>query len=355
VIGERPRSDTDTDAIETQAAAWFARQRRGGMSTVDEAAFAAWLSADAQHVVAYDAVLDGWRQVEQVRADPSIIALREAALRRRRIPRAAIGWSAGALAASVALLLVLAPGLVPESRVYERAVSLIPAAQPLDDLRGELHATTLGETRAVSLPDGSVVTLDTDSSVRVAYADGTRLVMLEHGQAFFEVAKDRRRPFIVFAGNKRVLAVGTAFDVRVDGDEVSVTLREGKVRVEAPAHDGDARTNVQAAELVPGTRLTASSRNGWHLAKADLGRNLSWLHGQLVFDGEALGSAIAEMNRYSATKIVLRDAELARLPISGVFAAGQPEVLADALAAYKLVRIVDRNRTVITLAAPAGK
>lgn len=349
MIGERLRSDT----IEAQAADWFARQRSGAMRTQDEAAFAAWLSEDPAHVAAYDEVLHGWRSVESVRADPAIIALREAVLRRRRIPYATFGWGAGALAASVALLLWLAPGLVPESRIYERAAALIQA--PADSVVGETYATLMGETRTLTLPDGSVLTLDTDSSVRVAYADTSRLVMLERGQAFFEVAKDPQRPFVVFAGNKRVQAVGTAFDVRVEGDEVSVTLREGRVRIEAPTHGEDAKTNVQAAELVPGTRLTASNRNGWHLAKADLGRNLSWLRGQLVFDGEPLGTAVAEMNRYSPTKIVLRDAELARLPISGMFAAGQPDVLADALAAYKLVRIVERNRGSIILGAPTEK
>lgn len=338
--------------VQTAAANWFAAQRRGG---ADEAAFATWLAGDLAHAKAYAAVQLAWQRVDAVRAEPEIIALREAATRARPVVRRRFAWAAGGIAASLVLAVMASVTFWPEARIFLAESPRIEVADAKFDLDAQLHRTEIGERKSLHLPDGSVLTLDTDSVIRTAYSADTRLVMLERGQAFFEVAADRSRPFIVFAGNKRVMAVGTAFDVRVDGDDVQVTLREGRVRVEAPILDGTQEpgaAHVQAAELVPGSRLNASSRSGWHLARADMGRDLSWLHGQLIFDGERLANVVAEMNRYSTTKIVIADPALATVPISGVFAAGQPMVLAEALAEYRLARITERTPDRIMLIAP---
>ncbi|MEJ1961315.1 MAG: FecR domain-containing protein [Gammaproteobacteria bacterium] len=73
--------------------------------------------------------------------------------------------------------------------------------------------------------DGSAITLNTDSQLRVALTEAERRVDLKQGEAFFEVAKDSTRPFVVEAGRKRVVAVGTKFSVRRDGDFVEVVDR----------------------------------------------------------------------------------------------------------------------------------
>lgn len=345
-----------TGAVEDQAAFWFARERKG-FSAQEEAAWVRWLAVDPRHASAFEDVETTWKGLAAIRAEPEMIALREAVLIRRR-------WSPGpvAIAASLAAAVVLAVALprvwYSMPHLYTQTEARIDAAARAAMPEAQDHLTSVGETRAIALADGSVVTLDTDSAVRVVSSDRSRLVTLMRGRAFFQVAKDPTRPFIVFAGNKRVMAVGTAFDVRLDGEEVSITLREGRVRVEAPApaafadsgsSGAEASKTVEAADLVPGTKLDASSRSGWRLAKADMARDLAWLHGQLVFDGDRLSDAVAEINRYSARKIVLADSALANVPVSGVFNAGQVEAFAQALQSYKLARIYTRTPNTIML------
>lgn len=341
---------------EDEAAAWFARQRAGAMPAAEESAWIAWLVAHPGNQKAYESVRAAWNEVEAVRSEPAVCALRESALRESR---SFFGRRAAILTAVAASLLVgvltLPDLLQPQSRLLPGAISKIATMADFSALEPQDYRSLVGERRTVMLADGTIVTLDTDTLIRVARSNSARLVMLERGQAYFEVAKDPSHPFVVFAGNKRIMALGTAFDVRVDGDQVSVTLREGKVRVEAPRLTGEhpgSESQVEAAELTPGTRLTMANGADWHLAKADVARDLSWLHGQLVFDGDPLGKVIDEMNRYSAKKIVLADAMLSGVPVSGVFVLGEPDVLAEALAAYKLVRISGRSPTHIDLVAP---
>src|SRR3984893_17167442 len=100
------------------------------------------------------------------------------------------------------------------------------------DPNGESYATPAGGLASVPMPDGSHVTLNTDSQIRIALTDTERRVELGHGEAFFEVSKDPKRPFVVRAGDKRVIAVGTKFSVRREGDDIEIVVTEGKVRVE---------------------------------------------------------------------------------------------------------------------------
>ena len=339
-----------TETAAGEAASWFARERKG-FSAQEEAAWARWLAANPSHASAFEDVEATWKRLAAIRAAPEMIALREAALSRRRRSPGPFAIAAFAVAAAI-LAVALPRAWYAMPHLYARTEARIDAAAQAPMAEAQDLRTSVGETRAIALADGSVVTLDTDSAVRVVSSDRSRLVTLMHGRAFFQVAKDSTRPFIVFAGDKRVMAVGTAFDVRLEGEAVSITLREGRIRVEAPiaATSGvEATKTVEAADLVPGTRLDASSRAGWHLAKADMARDLAWLHGQLVFDGNRLGDAVAEINRYSARKIVLADPTLADMPVSGVFNAGQVEAFAQALQSYKLARIAARTPNTITL------
>lgn len=346
-------------SAEEQAAAWFARHRSGAMTAAELGDWEAWLAADPTHSEAFGAVQSTWHNFEKVRAEPGLIALREAAFRRgRSLKRWKALGGAAVLAASVALVVVGLPLLgSAEPHLYLHTTARIEAPAGIEAFQAQEQQTTVGERRVITLADGSIVTLDTDTAVHVAMSPTSRLVMLSRGRAFFEVAKDPSRPFIVFAGDKRIMAVGTAFDVELGNDHVEVVLREGKVRVEgAPTDDLNGTTSksksVEAADLVPGTRLKASSRAGWTLAKADVPKDLSWLSGQLVFNQRPLGEVVTEMNRYSLKKITLGDASLATVPISGVFAAGHPDALADALEAYKLARVASRSSAGIVLKSP---
>src|SRR5262249_22620731 len=130
-----------------------------------------------------------------------------------------------------------------------------------------------------------------------------RRIDLEHGQAYFQVAKDRSRPFIVMAAGKSVRATGTAFDVRAEPGRFEGTLIEGRVKVEDQLTTGAERA---VADMRPGWRLEVGGDARWRLDAVNLDRQTSWHDGMLSFSNEPVSKAAAEMNRYSARKIVFR-------------------------------------------------
>lgn len=188
-------------------------------------------------------------------------------------------------------------------------------------------ATGLGERRLVVLPDGSRATLNTDTRLRLRFSSDKRVVLLERGEASFAVQKDSLRPFIVEAGDTRIVAVGTDFDVRWIDENLAVTLAKGVVRVVEKSRDSE-RSEI---ELKPGQRLEASPQTRPRFRFVDLDSARAWQSGQVVFDETPLTAAVAEMNRYSERKIKLTGFSADRIRISGVFKAGRSDEFVNAL------------------------
>ena len=188
---------------------------------------------------------------------------------------------------------------------------------------GTSYSTTVGGLASVPMSDGSKVTLNTDSEIRVAVTQKERRVELEQGEAFFEVAKDSTRPFIVRAGNKRVIAVGTKFSVRRDASDIQVVVTDGKVRVETE----DRKSSGSAESLAAGTIAQASDAGVLLQTKrfAEVEEALSWRQGILVFRQMTLADASAEFNRYNTRKIVIEDPAVAALRVAGSFRANNVE------------------------------
>jgi transmembrane sensor len=229
----------------------------------------------------------------------------------------------------------------------------------------QTYQTGVGQRATVTLPDGTVVTLNTDSRVRTRGSADRRLIYLDRGQAFFKVAHDKAHPFVVTAAGRTITALGTAFDVRVDdGKTFKVTLVEGRVRVEALPHaapaarrsGGDPAASApapgQATEMVAGTELVARDDTKWDLGRTDVRRETSWTTGQLVFYATPLKQVVAELNRYSERKIVLDDQPFADRPISGTFRAGDVETFARGLETYRMARIVEETDSAVVLSEP---
>jgi transmembrane sensor len=169
------------------------------------------------------------------------------------------------------------------------------------------------------MSDGSNVTLNTDSEIRVALTAKERRIDLEHGEAFFDVAHDHTRPFVVHAGDKRVTAVGTKFAVRREPDGIRVVVTEGKVLVQTGGTD-----DTGSAEPVSAGTIARASDAGVLLQpqqSTEAEDVLSWRHGVLVFRQMTLGEASAEFNRYNARKIVIEDPAVARMRVAGSFRA----------------------------------
>lgn len=339
-----PDIEDDTGDPRDIAAAWFSRERSGEMTPDDALVLEAWLEADPAHRLAYVEIRQAWAEAAAVRADPQVMAVRERWLsshvhRRRRATLRAV-------AASLMVAVLAGTGLI--------GWQWANGPRPLGD---RTFQTALGDQRVVRLPDGTEITLNTDTVLRTRADKDKRLVYLEKGQAFFQVARDPGRPFVVTAAGRTITALGTAFDVRLDEGAFKVTLVEGKVRVEAAAPamasatPGSQSVKVQATEMVAGSQLIAPDDEQWRLARTNVITETSWTRGQLVFEDRRLAEVVDELNRYSARKIVIADASLDDLPISGTFKVGDADRFVHALEAYRFARRGESTAATVQLRA----
>lgn len=322
-----------------EAAQWFARSRSRAFSRADQRSLQEWLDADLDRHEAYVEVLETWNTAEAFRSEPEMLSMREAVLRRYPASTPARRWSRVALAAAclgaaaaAALSLTLLLRSTPPTHVFQ---------------------TGVGQTATIALVDGSQLTLDTDTVVRARLGPRRRDIYLDHGRAFFKVAKDHSRPFVVQAAGKSVTATGTAFEVTAEPRRFEVVLVEGRVRVSQKDRDkGGKDGKALSADLEAGSRLSSVDGGRWILARTTGSDELAWMRGELVFDNKPLAEIAAEMNRYSRRKIVIGDPEVARRTIYGAFMAGDVDQFVRALADYKVARIESESDDAVVLEAP---
>jgi transmembrane sensor len=322
--------------IEEVAAGWYARVRLGQPSAEDEREFESWLTGDPAHRVAFEEYESLWGSLARYAPDPKVAAARRDLLARQALLARTPRWRISLISAAAA---ALAAAVVGWAALHDR-----PSAA------AKTFVTAVGERSTVPLEDGSIVTLNTDSEIEPAYSAAERAVKLSKGQALFEVAKSSARPFVVYAGDRRIVALGTSFDVRVGEEGVRVTLIEGRVSVDSVGRLGPP---ARRTELVPGQEYRASGAST-EIRKADVAAATSWKEGRLMFSDESLVDAVAEVNRYSATKVVLADPALNEMRVSGVFRVGQTAGFVSALEARFPVRIAERDGERIVLVLRNG-
>lgn len=302
-VFDEDQDEATTDQI---AVRWFLRMRSGELTDAERQEFELWLS-NSMNAAPLRRTEYLWHAIDEIAAKPEIIRLRAdllADLERRRLYRYA------AIAASIVIVVVSGLALI-----YR--------------MTAPTFATTVGERSIVTLRDGSVVTLNTDSEVRVAYSNSERAIVLSRGEALFEVAKGERRPFVVYAADRRVAATGTAFDIRLADSTLEVTLIEGKVKVGQAT--GGAPNQAQV-DLQAGQRLTVRDGAMPLVGFVNVEHVTSWTAGKLVFLDTRLADAVAEANRYTPVSISLSDSSLDDLRVNGVFRAGQPGEFVRAIA-----------------------
>ena len=313
-------------SIEDQAAFWLVRLGALDCTPEDRFAFEAWKQQNPAHERMFLRLQRGNALVDRHMTDSRIVAMLEEARAERHAGErslAAALRTTGGLAALAASIVVAAFVAVPSLR----PPSDIEAFTPSDV---EVFETSVGERSVITLADGSIVSINTNSLVEVSFPASERLVRLLRGQAYFEVAEDVYRPFVVQAGDQRVVALGTAFDVRFDRkDLVEITLVEGRVEVNdvSRARGTFSRKGGQAPvdpiALTPGHRLIARAASAPEVVVTDTVEETSWRSGQLLFRERPLASAVEEINRYSLQKLVLADDPRVRaLAVSGVFHSG---------------------------------
>lgn len=201
------------------------------------------------------------------------------------------------------------------------------------------YGTELGQQTAVPLSDGSRVTLNTDSQVAIRFVASEREVVLERGEAYFEVAHDPERPFRVRTAAGTVTAVGTAFSVRLREGGIGVLVAEGAVTVAGESSEG-ALERVAAGELAT---LDAAGLSLTPLTAVSIEAGLAWRRGMLIFNDEPLELALAEFSRYSPMQFVFADDAIRRIPVGGYFRVGDVDGLLLALENNFQIR-VERSR-----------
>lgn len=318
-----------------EAAAWRLRLQRDP-AVEFSADYIVW-RADLDNEAAMDAVGKGWNAVGALSTSPELLAMRQQALSRVRKAGASPARRFRWLRAAAAVVLVAGFGA---------GLAQFIALQPV------AYATEIGQRRVVGLPDGSQISMDSDSRITVDYTQTGRALVLERGRARFDVAHDTSRPFTVTAGTETVVAVGTSFNVEKLGPTVLVTLIQGQVVVKDEQGQPSARSAAKprpSVSLTPGQQLVAGPQAAQPaVSTADLQVADAWQAGHLVFRDEPLDAVVARVNRYTEHPVTL-DPAVAGIRISGVFNAGDVGSFVSALTSYVPVQASTNARGGILL------
>lgn len=317
--------------LRKSAAQWFARLRAEPVTPQLDVEFRRWLDSSAQNKADYQRQELIWELAGELADDEEIASLVAEAQRSTSKPRPAASsillWSATAAVLVAAVCIGFYWQWPGESEVY---------------------ATDVGAQRTVVLPDQSRMILNTSTRARVEFRRNVRVIELEYGEATFSVTHDAQRPFEVRAVHGTARAVGTQFNVSSLNNNVTVSVLSGKVKVIAP--DAGHHATVQAM-LTPGAEISYSSAGVSQIRPADMARIEAWHSGRIVFQNVELQTALHEFNRYGKTPILLGDASLASIRVSGVFRIGETDALLRALNAAFEIEASHRNDA-IELQAP---
>jgi transmembrane sensor len=348
-----------TSPVTEQAAFWWVLLNEGNVSAADHRAFAGWVMRSPERVEAFleTARLNRALKSSELRWPETSVEelVRAAKASHRNVARLPLsgaridakeapseaaphrGWLALAGITSIA------------------AVALVALAIGLHFyLSPQRFETALGEQRSVVLGDGSIVTLNTSSSVEVRMERDHRWVTLLEGEALFQVAHDARRPFDVTAGETTVRAIGTQFNVDRGDAGTTVTVVEGKVAILTTILSNGLDTRGGDATRLPleaGQQLVVSPRLVRHPVHADVATAIAWTQRKLVFDHRELDEVAREFNRYNRQAIEIQSDELRHQEVTGVFQANDPASFISFLARTPGIKIetsVDGARVVVS-------
>lgn len=341
------------DRATEEAARWWAvlgNRPPTEVSAADRRDFTVWLRESPLHIAEILRIahvddtlrsFESWDEIPggtEAPTDDKIIRLTPP------VPAAAASATAPNRNAKVRRGLLVAAGVA--------AVALLAGWFALD-MHDTVLSTDRAERREVMLADGSVVSLGPETQLRVALSKAERHITLERGRALFRVAKDQKRPFVVTSEGTLVRAVGTIFGVEQADENIIVTVKEGKVAVSQAASAGTThpeskaeRPGASASADSPPALLTSNEQMTVSAAGApspvrevDASRALSWSEGVLVFNSTPLEEVARRFNQYNRVQIRIRDAELGRRTVSGVFQASDPQTLIDFIRAGARVTV----------------
>jgi transmembrane sensor len=356
-----------------EAAAWFVEVNEDELDPATRRKFHAWLCQSPEHVRAYLKIVPIWEAgadlapfangdpdalIAWAAADNNVVTFDAGAADRRHgsdaettltrtrdsnasRPGDGVSWqrrSLRAMAASVALV----------------CIALAASAWWMWDARST-YETAIGEQRVIALADGSTVKLNSRSRIKVRLGKQRRSIQLLEGQAFFQVAKDEARPFVVLSGDTAVRAVGTQFDVYRKTADTVVTVVEGRVAVtpaslETSAGRAAADTRHVTPSQIPlsaGEQLVVSANAESRPRPADVDIATAWTQQLLVFSNTPLVEVAQEFNRYNKRQLVIAPGALADFNVTGTFSSTNPLGLTRFLQAQPGVQVIETQTRIL--------
>lgn len=326
----------------SEACAWIAQIETGDLTFADRVALREWLGRSPRH-------LDTLKKMAQVSMDMNVMvhfsgALEQAAVlaesKKKEVRLISKQWFVPFF--SIATILLISMSfilfLLREQQLNERPMMV---------------STEKGGFEEVVLSDGSIVKVNTDSQLEVHYTNEFRKIRLLRGEAYFNVASNPRRPFLVYANGQYVRAVGTAFIVKALKERpFSVSVVEGKVEVgqtltsdvgkDGQQGNREIDVGIGNSQFVPsyvvaGQRLSLRDDNVSveinTISGEALERELSWQDGVLEFSETSLAEVFKELNRYSGMSVAFSEPAISEIRIGGIFPSNKPELVLDALEA----------------------
>lgn len=350
------RHPVDPDTALDQAARWLARFAAGEVSASERADFQEWLASDPEHQRAYGEAQATWSDLDALAGLASAEATALPTALRRELDRCSAKANrslAGARryrygrARRLAAVAALVVGVIGALLLVQKERPSQPAVPESTAL---VLKTRVGERTQNTLADGSTIWLNTDTELEVAFSASRREIHMTGGEAYFEVAEDRARPFVVSVGDRTITAVGTAFNVFSREGETRVTVLEGKVEVRrrAPlrleaavpgAPVEPAPEPSRALEPVPPQPVAAAqtailgdaSTIVAALQPEALSRQATWRQGLLYFDHVTLTEIVAQLDPYLPARVVIADPSIGEFVGGGVVHVDSADSILDAV------------------------
>ncbi|MEM7359541.1 MAG: FecR domain-containing protein [Pseudomonadota bacterium] len=344
------------DLIAKQAAAWVAMIDRG-LSNEEEQRLNSWLAASPLHGEALVQLATTWDLLDILRPIAKILPIdsiepaelaattdspNPPAVRVSHVQEVAgrPGFRPLAIAATLALFAVTALFSLPLLNIDRSIESHLTAeseAEPeIAAVDVQEFVTAVGEQSNITLADGSQIKLNTDTVVSVRFTAAERNIELHRGEAYFDVAKNPQRPFVVHTSSSRVTAVGTAFSVDVSNiDDTEVLVAEGRVKVDRLLQN-DLDLNRNGGFIIPsstpvflsqGQKVSLNQDNAEVSDNEDIDSALAWREGMIIFTGQSLEQAIEEIDRYIPLEFKITDPKIATIPVGGFFKTGDLDQL----------------------------
>lgn len=348
----------DDSALSNEASAWFLLLRNDEVSAGDFARWREWVNASPAHTKAFDRVSEFWKKSDGLKdlpwpSDDDLENDEYDGSDDLPVPHAQTirSWRnrLRAFAQIAAMLLVVAAATMVAA----------PRFQTLQPATPGFYETSIAEHETIQLKDGSKIVLGAMSKVAVNYTSGQRNITLVSGEAFFDVAKDPIRPFVVDAGPRSVRAIGTAFNINFREQSLAVSVVEGTVSIAVQQTEKPVNVAPAAQETGPDALLLDDGQE-LIVSRADDGEEIrafnteivtSWRTGKLTYIGEPLENVIADLNRYSSRKIVVAEDAINIMRFTGTVFNNDIDHWLDGLDKAFPVRIIfvdDRDLVLIT-------